>query len=251
MLQRIAAKQGLNRRQVTSAVSALARAGWIEIVKRGVYLVRSPLFAEEVHPFVVAVALAHPSAISHWSALAHHGFTTQLPRMVQASTPAKVVTPEMRRGRAERPRGRSIWKAGAVEVEFIHVSPERFWGHQQIWVNRWQKVAITDPERTALDIIARSDLFGGMRSALELLEEALHHIQVEQLVGYALRYGEGATVKRLGWALERMRIMPEIIEPLHALPVKTYYRLDPQKPSVRQHNAHWHIIENLDGVGNA
>jgi predicted transcriptional regulator of viral defense system len=250
MLQAIAEKQGLNRSQVRNAVSGLGRGGWIEIVKRGVYLVRSPLFADEVHPFGIAVALAHPSAISHWSALAHHGFTTQLPRMVQVSTPVKVVTPEMRRGQAHRPRGRAVWAAGGVEVEFIHVSSERFWGHQSIWVNRWQQVAITDAERTALDVIARSDLFGGMQSALELLEGALPHIRVEQLINYALRYGEGATIKRLGWALERMGIPAQQLEPLQVLPVKTYYRLDPQQPPSRQHNARWHIIENLNGVGN-
>jgi predicted transcriptional regulator of viral defense system len=157
----------------------------------------------------------------------------------------------MRRGQAHRPRGRAVWTVGEVEVEFIHVSSERFWGHQPIWVNRWQQVAITDAERTALDVIARSDLFGGMQSALELLEEALPHIQVERLVNYALRYGEGATVKRLGWALERMGVAPQQLEPLRALPVKTYYRLDPQKPPGRHHNARWRIIENLNGGGNA
>ena len=52
----------------------------------------------EIHPFAVAAALVRPSAISHWSALDHHGLTTQMPKMVQVSIPGKVVTPEMRRG---------------------------------------------------------------------------------------------------------------------------------------------------------
>lgn len=249
--QRIAAQQGLSRRQAIRAISALAKAGWLEILKRGLYRVRSPLLAGEVHPFAVATALAHPSAVSHWSALAHHGFTTQLPQMVQVSTPLKVVTPEMRHGQAHRPRGRAVWVAGGVEVEFIHVAPERFWGHQEVWVNRWQRVAITDKERTALDVIARPDLFGGMQAAFELLEGALPHLQIEPLIQYALRYGEGATVKRLGWALEQMGVATQLLEPLQRLPVKTYYRLDPQKPPSRKYNARWRIIENLNGGGHA
>lgn len=248
-VQEMATRQGLNRRQTIQAVSALTRAGWLEILKRGVYLVHSPLFAGEVHPFAIATALARPAAISHWSALAHHGFTTQLPRMVQVSTPVKVVTPEMRRGEAHRPRGRAVWKAGGIEVEFIYVSFERFWGHQPFWVNRWQQVSITDPERTALAVMARSDLFGGMSAALDILEGALPQLQVERLVEYALRYGEGATVKRLGWALERMGVAPQPIAPLQAFPVKTYYRLDPQKPPVKRYDARWRIIENLNGGG--
>lgn len=248
-LQSVAAQQGLNRRQVANAVSTLARQGWLDILKRGVYLVKSPLFAEEIHPFAIAAALVNLCAISHWSALAHHGFTTQLPRMVQASTPVKVVTPEMRRGSAYCPRGRPVWEAGGVEVEFIYVSPERFWGHQPVWINRWQQVAITDPERTALDLIARPNLFGGMRAALELLESALPHLQVERLVEYALRYGEGAVIKRLGWALERMGEPSERLEPLRAAAVKTWYRLDPQQPPDRRYNDRWRIIENLEGGG--
>ena len=250
-LQRVAAEQSLTNRQVTSAVSNLARSGWLEILKRGVYLVKSPLFAEEVHPFAISAALVQPVAISHWSALAQHGFTTQLPRMVQASTPTKIVTPEMRQGHAYRPRGRSVWQAGGVEVEFIHTVPERFFGHQRIWINRWRQIAITDPERTALDLIARADIFGGMVAAIELFENALAQIRVGQLVKYALRYGEGAVIKRLGWTLEQLGVSPENIEPLRAVGVRTYYRLDPKARSTGQHNSRWHIIENLQGGRNA
>nr|BAL53482.1 hypothetical conserved protein [uncultured Chloroflexota bacterium] len=246
-LEAIAARRGLNRRQVIHAISTLARQGWLEILKRGVYLVKSPLFAEEVHPFAIAAALVSPCAISHWSALAHHGFTNQMPRMVQVATPVRVVTPEMRRGGAYRPRGRPVWQAGGIEVEFVYVSPERFWGHQSLWVNRWHQVTITDAERTALDLIARPALFGGMRAALELLEAALPHIQVERLVNYALRYGEGATIKRLGWALERMGEPSQHLESLRAVEVKTYYRLDPQQPPNHRYNARWRLIENLKG----
>ena len=170
--------------------------------------------------------------------------------MVQVSTPAKVVTPEMRKGHAYRPRGRSTWKAGGVEVEFIHVASARYFGHQRIWINRWQQIAITDPERTGLDLIARADLFGGMRTAIELLERALHQIRVGQLVDYAIRYNEGAVIKRLGWVLEQLDVPSENIEPLHAHSVSTYYRLDPHNPSTGQYNTRWHIIENLPGKGN-
>lgn len=249
-IQRVAVEQGLNRQQIVNAASALARSGWLEIVKRGVYLVKSPLFAGEVHPFAVAVSLASPSAVSHWSALAHHGFTTQLPRMVQVSTPSKVVTPEMRQGQAYRPRGRATWKAGGVEVEFIHVTRERFFGHQMVWVNRWRQVAVTDSERAALDLIARADLFGGMGAALEILEGALSQIRVEQLVNYALRYNEGSTIKRLGWALEQFGVSSEIIEPLRALSVKTSFRLDPRGQIGGKHNARWRVVENLHGGSN-
>ena len=105
----LAAKLGWSPRHLSKVISALKASGYIAILKRGVYLVKSPLFVGEVHPFAIATTLVRPSAISHWSALAHHGFTTQIPSMVQASTPRKVVTPGMRHGQSQRPRGRAVW----------------------------------------------------------------------------------------------------------------------------------------------
>jgi len=44
------------------------------------------------HEFEIAMALAHPAAISHWSALHHHGLTEQAPRKVFMVRAASGVT---------------------------------------------------------------------------------------------------------------------------------------------------------------
>jgi len=245
MLKPIAEHQGLSPKHLLKLISMLDTSGRIEILKRGTYAVKTPLYAGEIPPFAVAAALVQPMAISHWSALAQHGFTTQLPAMVQASTPRKVITPEMRNGEANRPRGRAVWKALGVEIEYIHVQEKQFFGHQQIWVNNWQQVSVTDPERTALDLIARPDVFGGMSAAIEILEENLPRVEIPGLVQVALRYNVGAVAKRLGWLLERFGVDADMLAPLQSFPVKTYYRLDPQASVGRQYNSRWHIIENL------
>jgi predicted transcriptional regulator of viral defense system len=244
-LKPIAERQELSPTHLLKLISKLAGAGRIEILKRGVYAIKTPLYAGEIPPFAVAAALVQPMAISHWSALAQHGFTTQLPAMVQASTPRKVLTPEMRSGAADRPRGRAVWKALGVEIEYIYVQEKQFFGHQQIWVNNWQQVSVTDPERTALDLIARPDIFGGMEAAIEILEEALPRITVSGLVQYALLYHVGAVIKRLGWLLENLGVEADKLASLQAFPVSTYYRLDPQAPTSQQYAARWHINENL------
>ncbi len=114
--------QPLTSQQIRKRISKLARSGWIEILKRGTYAVKSPLYSGDIPPFAIAQALVNPAAISHWSALAYHGFSTQNPTMVQASTPIKVVTPEMRQGQAYRPRGRATWRAFDLEFEFIYLT---------------------------------------------------------------------------------------------------------------------------------
>lgn len=237
--------QKLTPQQIRKLISKLAQSGWIEILKRGTYAVKSPLFSSDIPPFAIANALVQPMAISHWSALAQHGFSTQNPVMIQASTPHKVITPEMRRGKAYRPRGRASWRAFGLEFEFIYVKKDWFWGFEKIWVNSWQQVAITDPERTILDLVVRPDIFGGIRAASEIMEGALSQIKLEQLVSYALRYGVGTVIKRLGWLLEKMGSDPNLLIPLRNFPITGTIALDTSQPKSGKFDSSWHINENL------
>jgi predicted transcriptional regulator of viral defense system len=226
-------------------VSALIRSGRLEPLKRGMYAVKDPPPGTEIHSFTVAAMLVKPSVISHWSALAYHGFTNQMPRMVQVSTPAKVVTPEMRRGKANRPRGRAVWMAAGVEVEIIHIQPRAFFGQQKIWVDSWNQVAITDPERTALDLVARPEVFGGLPAALDILEEILPRLDLPRLVGYGIDYQVGAVIKRLGWCLENLGADQGLLMPLQQVAVRNKTLLDPRMPATAVLNERWQIVENL------
>jgi len=203
--QAAAAALDLAPQRVRALLSQLAQAGWLERLKRGSYAITTPILNATLHPFAVAQALVSPLAISHWSALAHHGFTTQIPPMIQASTTATVVTPEMRQGAAYRPRGRAAWRALGFEFEFIHVQARHFFGFQEEWVSQWHRVAITDPERTLLDLFASPQVFGSLQTGLETLEAQLHRLDSDKLAAYALRYEVGVVIKRLGWALETRR----------------------------------------------
>jgi predicted transcriptional regulator of viral defense system len=238
------AGQDTSRSQLRWTLSALIRSGRLERIKRGTYALKTPPPGMEIHPFDIATALIQPAAISHWSALSHHGFTAQIPRMVQVSTPAKVVTPEMRHGKAYQPRGRTVWKAAGKEVEIVHIRPRAFFGHLKIWVSSWHQVTITDPERTALDLVARPEVFGGLPAALDILEEILPSINLRGLVLYGLEYQVGAVIKRLGWCLERLGSTEDLV-PLEKVPVRNITLLDPRAAASNVINERWRVNENL------
>jgi predicted transcriptional regulator of viral defense system len=240
-----AAALELTPQRVRALLSQLAQAGWLERLKRGTYAVTTPVFNATLHPYAVAAVLVSPLAISHWSALAHHGFTTQIPPMVQASTTATVVTPEMRQGAAYRPRGRAAWRALGLEFEFIQVQERHFFGFQEEWVSRWHRVAITDAERTVLDLFAAPRIFGSLQTGLETLEAQLHRLDVDKLVGYALRYEVGAVIKRLGWALETFGAPESAVAPLEAYVLHTYSQLDPTGPPGGTPITRWQLRNNL------
>jgi len=240
--------QGFSRQIVRNILNKMTQSEWLTRLKRGLYIVESPLFEVEIHPFAIAQALVDPMAISHWSALAHHGFTTQIPPMVQASSPIKVVTPEMRSGEAYHPRGSAAWRVLDIEIEYIHIKKDKFWGFNQEWVSNWHRVNITDPERTILDLIARSDLFGGISMAIETINNFLTEVDVSILVDYAIQYDVGAYIKRLGWILESSEVPDEFLEPLREYQVQNYYLLDPQGRENGEPITRWKLYNNLPGV---
>ena len=244
---RAGAALGLARPTVNGLLAQLAQGPWLARLKRGVYVVQSPLLSTEIHPFALAAALVQPCAISHWSALAFHGMTTQIPTMIQASTPRAVVTPEMRSGRAYRPRGRAVWRALDLEFEFITVQPAHFFGLQHEWMTQWQRVALTDRERTLLDVMAHPHVFGGMGASIELLEANWPAVDGDKLVSYALRYGVAAAIKRLGYWLERFGAPAGLLQPLAEYPVAGYVPLDPAGPFRGETDSRWRIRANLVG----
>lgn len=234
---------GLSGDHVLTLLSALSRSGWVTRLRRGLYAVgETPLGGAAPHPFVIATRLVEPSAVSHWSALQHHGLTEQVPQAVTASTPKKVVTPSMRTGKPQP--GGHAWEVAGVRYEYFTVKPSDFFGIARVWMDERSRIPVTDPERTVLDCFIAPERFGGIGEGLGVLEEHLHRLDVPQLVAYALRHGKGSVVKRLGWALERAGAPQDSLAPLRAYPMKGCRPLDPGLPQRGPCDREWGIREN-------
>lgn len=228
----------------------LSRSGWIRRLRRGLYAVdETHRGGPAPHPFALATALVEPSVISHWSALAHHGLTEQIPQIVTASTTRDVVTPRMRRGSTLRhPEPASTWEVGGLAIRYIRVQPDHFWGFDKVWVDELSRVSITDPERTVLDAFVSPDLFGSISEVLGLLDEHLTALKLPRLVSYALRFERDVTIKRVGYALESLGADPDVVRPLRDAPIRGYRLLDPQGPNHGPYISDWHLRDNLRGV---
>ena len=155
-----------------------------------------------IHSFTIATHLVTPSAISHWPALHYHGLTEQIPRVVTAFTPKKVVTPGMRRPATTDRRRKHAWTIQGVRYEFVTVTPKHFFGIEQIRVDEHSRVNMTDRERTVLETFISPRAFGGIGQAIGVIHDHLDSLQTDKLISYALRCGTVAVAKRLGWTLE-------------------------------------------------
>ena len=245
--QEASAKVGLAPGAVETTLRRLADAGWVERLRRGLYATTGELPGNAaLHPFAIATAIVQPSAVSHWSALNHHGLTTQVPRVVTCMTTRKVVTPSMRSGLSRRGQGRHRWEtAGGLRASYTTVTPSRYFGIEELWVDQRSRVPITDRERTVLETFAHPAAFGGIGEGLGILEEHLAELDFARLVAHSLRYGATSVVKRIGFALERAGASAEALEPLRSLPATGVRLLDPAGWARGRCDRRWGIQDNL------
>ena len=233
---------GLRASYLLEALYHLRRNGWIVPLRKGLYALSSSVpGVTAAHEFEIAMALVNPAAISHWSALHHHGLTEQIPRKVFVLTTTEVSVPRVR-GAKRQDTG---YQVGDTIYQFVQIKPERFFGTEKVWIGE-ARVTITDPERTLLDGLSRPQYCGDFGEVLHAFEVRGSHLNLERIINY-VRKLDAATSKRLGWVLEKQGIDSDRLESLARLPIKGYRKLDPTGPRKGPYNRRWMIQENLPG----
>ena len=240
----LAPAAGLSEGYLRQALHHLTKSGWLVRLRKGLYALSSSVpGASPAHEFEIAMALADPAAVSHWSALHHHGLTEQAPRKVFVLTTTETSVPRARGAKGKQARGGS--PVGGMVYQFVQVKPERFFGTEKVWIGE-ARVTITDPERTLLDGLSMPQYCGDFAEVLHAFEARGDDLNLQRIIVYALKL-DAATAKRLGWVLEHQGVEPLKLERLAALPIKGYRTLDPTGPREGPRNRHWMIQENLPG----
>ena len=236
---------GLKDSYLWEALYHLRRNGWIVSLRRGLYALSLTVpGATPVHEFEIAMTLVNPAAISHWSALHHHGLLEQTPRKVFVLTTTETSVPRKRRAK-DKHAPRDGYLAGDTTYRFVQVRPDRFFGAEKVWIGE-ARVSITDPERTLLDGLSRPQYCGDFAEVLHAFEVRGAELNVERIIQYALKL-DLATAKRLGWVLEQQGFDPSKLGRLAALPIEGYRKLDPTGPRKGLCNNRWMVQENLPG----
>lgn len=240
----LSGRAGIKAPYLLESLYHLHRNGWIIPLRRGLYAIASSVpGVSPVHEYEIAMALVPGSAISHWSALHHHGLTEQTPRRIFALTTTAASIPQARGKGAGNEDGGFV--VGATVYQFIRVKPERFFGTETVWVGE-ARVTITDPERTLLDGLMMPQHCGDFAEVLHAFEVRDDRLDMDRIVEYALRL-DAATAKRLGWVLEHQGFGADRFEALLKMPVKGYRTLDATGPRKGPCNSRWMIQENLPG----
>ena len=202
-----------------------AKKGWLSRVRRGLY-VPVPLDSRTASvpledPWMVAERLYSPCYIGGWSAAVYWDLNEQIFRTIVVMT-------------TKRPR---IRKQTVNGTDFVlqTVSSRALFGLKPVWRGQ-VKVNVSDPTRTILDMLSDPLLGGGIRTVVDMFRNyiASKEKDLDLLIAYADRLGNGAVFKRLGFILELLspgdkKTLGQCRERLTA----GNSRLDPSIPSKR------------------
>ena len=209
-------------------VDRLAKKKWIERVIKGKYLI-VPLSAGvngeyTEHEFIIA-SLFEPCYIAYWTALNYYGFTEQVPNRIFVATRKRV-------------RDREIL---GMDFKFVHGSGKKFFGFDSILISN-VRVKISDKEKTIVDCLDKPKYCGGIGEITKSIFFAREEIDLEKLTGYAIKMGNNAVIKRLGFiidflGLDSKNLVSKISD--------SYSILDSTKEKTGRYDPKWKLLINI------
>ncbi len=227
---------GLMESSARSFVRKLVDRGVATRLKPGVYvLVPFELGREREYlgnPYVVAHRLMAGKVhyISHASAMDIHGMVTQPQLVVFVTSPAAM---------------RRLTVLG-TEFRFVRCKPTHVFGVDEHWVDKREKVPVSDLERTVIDGLKHPEYCGGVAEVAKGIWMRRRDVRAEVLAEYALRLGVGAVIRRVGYLMELYGVGgPEEIARLREKLTATYSLLDPVLPPEGTFLARWRLRLNV------
>jgi len=184
------------------------------------------------NPYVVARELMSGKAyyLSHASAMDIHGMVTQPQLVVYVTSPAPM-------------RSHTIL---GTEFRFVRCKRSDVFGTAEHWIEKQEKVVVSDVERTVVDGLKQPGHCGGLTEVAKGLSMRQTDVSAKKLVDYALRLGVGAVIRRLGYLMEAYGIgAPEELARLREDLTSTYNLLDPVLPPEGRFLARWRLRLNV------
>jgi predicted transcriptional regulator of viral defense system len=227
---------GLSSASARSLIRHAVDRGVVSRLEPGLFVLVPPELGRATefagNPYVVARLLTAGEEyfISHASAMELHRMVTQPQFVIFTST-------------TKRLRNRNIHGA---EFRFVLVRREDVFGLTTQWISKQDSVRVSDIERTVIDGLHLPAYCGGITEVAKGLWLRRNDVNPERLIEYALRLGNGAVVRRLGYLLELYGLAaPEELQRIcHSLSA-TYAVLDPMLPAEGTYVSGWRLRVNV------
>jgi predicted transcriptional regulator of viral defense system len=209
---------GIDRRAAAKLLSRWKEQGWIRRIGQGFY-VPVPLdlaSTEQViaDPWVIVPTLFGPCYIGGWTAAHHWELTEQLVNETFVFTTRRVIEKHI--------------AAQGTTFALHNIRTKRLFGLKTLWRGS-VKVAISDPARTLVDMIAMPEVGGGIDHVADCLDTYFRGKTADRelLLRYAEQFDNGAIFKRLGFLADTRLRDKTLAEECRSRLTQGYARLDP------------------------
>lgn len=173
--------------------------------------------------------------IGYYSALALHDLT------VQPALREQIVV--------NRPFRPTTQKIQSIPFQFITHNEQHFFGISKKWVQQETfRINYSDLEKTLIDCAFKPEYGGGIAELSRALYKSRSVLNPQKLLEYLGKFDSDAVIRRLGYLMEALDILPDLSQKLARLleGSSTYVRLDTGLPKSGQMLSRWGIIQNLD-----
>lgn len=214
----------VERQEANQLLSRWTKQGSLKRVSRGLYAPSPIQSVESEHvltdPWVIVPSLFSPGYVGGRTAAEHWDFTEQLFKDIV------VFTTEPVRSKHQLIHGTTF--------TLKKISGQQFFGTTSLWRSR-TKVLVSDEHKTILDMLDYPAIGGGIQHVSDCLKAyyASNQSNSRKLFEYALKLGNGAVFKRLGFLVDRFSLDPILAEACQARISAGLAKLDPSIESPR------------------
>ena len=199
----VAETLGISRQEAGRILSRWNKQKWVKRLKRGVYV---PVILEDEageltgeDPMVLADKLFYPGYIAGFSAVKHWDLSEQIFETTTyfTSRQLKDCSPTV----------------GTHKFQLKTIRDSKIFGTKFMWTEN-QKIPISDPTKTIVDLLDDPSIVGGMRIVRDIFCEYKEskYYDLLLLISYAERLGNKTGIKRLGFLMEILDLKKEVVE---------------------------------------
>ena len=173
-----------------------------------------------------------PCYIAGWNACEHWGLTEQIFRDLMVVTARRIGF------------RKDVIQGTPVKIKVV--GSAKMFGMVGVWRGS-ERVDVSDPSRTIVDLFDDPSMGGGIRHVAEVLEEYLDgpHRDEKLLFDYCARFGNRSVFKRLGYLLEALGLdEPGLIEHCLERMSSGVVMLDPGIDAPGARDSHWNLRVN-------
>jgi len=133
-----------------------------------------------------------------------------------------------------------------TDFRFVRCKTTDLFGITEMWIDKNEKIRVSDLERTLLDGLKQPDYCGGFSEVAKGFSIKHPLIDPQKIIDYAIKLKVGAVIRRLGYLMELYQIGSRIHwEFLQTKITSTYQLLDPALPAEGRHIAKWRLLLNI------